>query len=257
MSIGMIYLTTCCITESHSISYHIISSHPTSSLFHRLERRFLERVAQTNRVKSSGVGATAGPGGPNNPNVPMTVGGGASSMGGSHDFQRMNQNNMGSASRQGNHEPPSPPWLQPPLGFKHGNGAVLAASNLSGSSSRAAAAGRALLGGSLFQRNNNDKQQQPNNDSRDFLAELQRRASQQSMLQSLQQQNQSSASNFLAAAVRSGNNGGLSAGGGSGLSMAQLAQSASGKPNLLLHCICSCGNWPSDPKSTHSCSSFN
>lgn len=202
-----------------------------ASQLYRLERRFLERVAQTNRVKSSGVGATAGPGGPNNPNVPMTVGGGASSMGGSHDFQRMNQNNMGGASRQGHNEPPSPPWLQPPLGFKHGNGAVLAASNLSGSSSRAAAAGRALLGGSLFQRNN-DKQQQPNNDSRDFLAELQRRASQQSMLQSLQQQNQSSASNFLAAAVRSGNNGGLSAGGGSGLSMAQLAQSASGKRTL-------------------------
>jgi len=84
-----------------------------------LERRFLERVAQTNRVKSSGVaGGTAGA-------PPSVAAIGAPKL----------------KEELGDNAPPSPPWLQPPLGYKHGNGAAMAAA----ANSRAAAAGRALL----------------------------------------------------------------------------------------------------------------
>jgi hypothetical protein len=83
-----------------------------------LERRFLERVAQTNRVKSSGVGGGGG-------------------------------NAAEKAKEEMDNNPPSPPWLNPPFGYKHGQGAALAAANLSGGGSNrsAAAAGRALLQG--------------------------------------------------------------------------------------------------------------
>jgi hypothetical protein len=86
-----------------------------------LERRFLERVAQTNRVKSSGVAS------------------GVASSGSAPAEEASDKK----AS------PPSPPWLQPPLGYKQGNGAAMAAAALSSSvaNQRAAAAGRALLGG--------------------------------------------------------------------------------------------------------------
>ena len=86
-----------------------------------LERRFLERVAQTNRVKSSGVG---GPG-----------------------AAAVTSNEK--TKDEGGQNPPSPPWLNPPTGYKHGQGAAMAAANLSGGGSNrsAAAAGRALLQG--------------------------------------------------------------------------------------------------------------
>jgi hypothetical protein len=43
-------------------------------------------------------------------------------------------------------EPSTPPWMQPPLGYKHGQGQAFAQAHLSGNA-RAAAAGRALLDG--------------------------------------------------------------------------------------------------------------
>lgn len=89
-----------------------------------LERRFLERVAQTNRVKSSG--ATV---------APSTAASVAMNGAPKLDKEMENHQNAGGA-------PPSPPWLQTPLGYKHGTGAAMAANN----NSRAAAAGRALLG---------------------------------------------------------------------------------------------------------------
>ena len=122
-------------------------------------------------------------------------------------------------------DPPSPPWLQPPLGYKHGTGAAFAAANLNGANSRAAAAGRALLQGRNSQKN------LANASSSGLLAELQRRVSQQSLLQNLQQQ--SSASNLLAAAVRSGS-GNLA--GGSNLSISQLARNASGEFGGCVSC---------------------
>lgn len=46
----------------------------------------------------------------------------------------------------GIHDPPSPPWLAPPVGYKPGSGAAFAAAHLAANSRSAAAAGRALLG---------------------------------------------------------------------------------------------------------------
>ena len=86
-----------------------------------LERRFLERVAQTNRVKSSGVA-----GGGTTAVTSVALG-----------TPKIEEKMMGGELAA----PPSPPWLQPPLGYKHGAGAAMAA----GGNSRAAAAGRALL----------------------------------------------------------------------------------------------------------------
>lgn len=131
-----------------------------------LERRFLERVAQTNRVKSSGVGGAGPP-----------AGAGPSGTDGlkKEDFENALN-------------PPSPPWLQPPLGYKQGSGAAMAAANLAGGgiNSRAAAAGRALLGGfnSHSRKGGNGMSSQ---DSANLfaMAELQRRASQQSLFQSM------------------------------------------------------------------------
>ena len=66
-----------------------------------LERRFLDRVAQTNRVKSSGVG------------------GGAAASTGVHlgdGLEGIKKEEVSNAS------PPSPPWLGKPLGYKQGAG---------------------------------------------------------------------------------------------------------------------------------------
>lgn len=160
-----------------------------------LERRFLERVAQTNRVKSSGVAS-----------APATT--------------------MSQKPKEDNEaEPPSPPWLQPPIGYRHGTGAAFAAANLSGANSRAAAAGRALLGGvtsssSLREalERKTSQGRMPWNGSAGFLAmaEMQQRASQQNLLQNAL--NQGSASNLL-----SGRNNGFS-----NNAMAQLSHNASG-----------------------------
>jgi len=170
-----------------------------------LERRFLERVAQTNRVKSNGVGGTGPPTGPGPVNGVEGIK--------KEDFENaMN--------------PPSPPWLQPPLGYKQGTGAAMAAANLSsgagaggnsnsgtaigsGVNSRAAAAGRALLEGFSSSRKNTSVMNAQDNAGLLAMAELQRRASQSSLLQSM---GGGSTNNFFATPQGS---------------MAQLAQNAS------------------------------
>lgn len=170
-----------------------------------LERRFLDRVAQTNRVKSSGVGGSGAP-------AANSAGPSLSGVG-TEGIKREDNDNT---------TPPSPPWLQTPLGYKQGSGAAMAAANLGGgeSSSRAAAAGRALLQGlnpgSLRGRNGSGL---TSSGSAGVLAmaELQRRASQQSLLQKLGGQ---SAQNLLAA---------LNSSSGGNSSMGSLARSTSGK----------------------------
>jgi hypothetical protein len=167
-----------------------------------LERRFLERVAQTNRVKSSGVG-----GGPQTQAPPQ-----ANPMMGLKKDDTIN----------GAGHPPSPPWLQPPLGYKQGNGAAMAAANLAGgeASSRAAAAGRALLQGMNpgSARKGNSGGGMASHDSANMLAmaELQRRANQQSMMQNM---SNPSAQNLLASLNASQ----------SGSAMSHMARNASGK----------------------------
>lgn len=162
-----------------------------------LERRFLERVAQTNRVKSSGVGSsqTQGPPGAN-----------------AQEKKEMESS------------PPSPPWLQTPMGYKQGQGAAMAAAALGGAANnRAAAAGRALLGGDGGLTGAQKKPSLSSHGSAGLLAfaELQRR-SQQNLLQSAMG-NQSSASNLLAAASA----GASSSSGLSSSAMAQIARNAS------------------------------
>jgi len=143
-----------------------------------LERRFLERVAQTNRVKNSsavgsggGVHASthmhnqnlhnqhrqqmSGNGGVSHQhhnavvsaalsaaaaaNVPMHHRSGMNGNGG--NYMNGGRNGMG-----GMHQ--NPPWMQPPMGYKQGLGAQMARDNLAAGgqgNSRTAAAGRALL----------------------------------------------------------------------------------------------------------------
>lgn len=212
-----------------------------------LERRFLERVAQTNRVKNNGCGA--GTGAPTSVPPPsslsnirgsnglgpakggrdgvMSMSGSNSNTGGGDAFQQNGMNYNPSAT---NSTTTNPPWLQPPLGYRHGTGQAFAASHLnSNANARAAAAGRALLGSSLL--SNVQQQSSANNKLQSVsteqlaniarsggsasilaLAELQRRSSQfHSMSSSLQQQqqNSTSASNLLAAAVQSSSNSAL------------------------------------------------
>jgi hypothetical protein len=219
----------------HHCTYFSILNYPSFFFFiYRLERRFLERVAQTNRVKSSGV-AGAGPGAAASAAPPPAAVG--------IPMGKPKEEETG-----GGYDQPIPPWLQPPSGYQHGHGASFAASNQSGNS-RAAAAGRALLEGlsSSSLKDALERQQAGNSNplashgSAGMFAmqEMQRRASQQNMFNNaLQNQHGSgnshshsqysnnhhnnSASNLLAAASRSGNNGGLSQS-----AMAQLAQNAS------------------------------
>jgi hypothetical protein len=228
-----------------------------------LERRFLERVAQTNRVKSNGVGgANGGPagngvassnpaggaaipssnpsaaaaaaaaaqfnmqhngGGSNNNNnfMNMMMASGLDGMrnGDGIDFNAA-MSMMGGAAGMGGGQPPSPPWMQPPLGYKQGMGAQMAASNLAGghANSRAAAAGRALLGGlnSGHRKNSgsghshDNGNNNSNNASLLAMAEFQRQASRQAFMEA------GSAQNLLAAL-----------GGSSSQSLAQMARNAS------------------------------
>jgi hypothetical protein len=155
----------------------------------------LERVAQTNRVKSSGVGGAASA-------APEAI-----IMG----RPKIEHETM---------EPPSPPWLQPPFGYKQGAGAAFAAANLSGSNSRAAAAGRAMLAGTSGL---NGDRRASGMSSQELLAmaEFQRQASQSTMMQN--PFHQGSATNLLAG-TRSGSSNGLSS-----AAFSQLAQSVSGK----------------------------
>ena len=142
-----------------------------------LERRFLERVAQTNRVKNNNSGGGGGTNG-GNPGIqsmpPSSMGGGGGNnnpgIGGplpasNNPFAMMGNagahNGIGGTVNPmmmgGGLNPydvtggsmPNPPWMQPPTGYRPGMGAQMAAANLAGgqSNSRAAAAGRALLEG--------------------------------------------------------------------------------------------------------------
>jgi hypothetical protein len=159
-----------------------------------LERRFLERVAQTNRVKNSGVaaakvdaaaavsssmvGGTAdhavaasaahGNGNNNNMNHLNHNGHYNNTNGNMHNNginmnnnnMNNNNNNMGGLTAQQQQLQQvisNPPWLQPPNGYRHGMGAAMAAGN-----ARAAAAGRALLmaTGAFNNNNNNNGHQQ-------------------------------------------------------------------------------------------------
>ena len=178
-----------------------------------LERRFLERVAQTNRVKSSGVGG----GGANNAVIAAAE----------------------KAKDEMDNNPPSPPWLNPPMGYKHGQGAVMAAANLglgggSNSNRSAAAAGRALLhglGSSDFHDafGHNGFGRQPSNPSLSSRGSAGLLAlaglgggstSRQNLYNALS--SRGSASSLFAAAAASNSNSGLSSS-----AMAQIARNAS------------------------------
>jgi len=198
-----------------------------------LERRFLERVAQTNRVKNS---SAVGGGGHNsshmhNQNLHNShrMNGGVShqhhnavvsaalsaAAAANVPMNRMNgsNGNFMSNSRNSMNGMNNPPWMQPPMGYKNGLGAQMARDNLAAGSgnSRTAAAGRALLldklGGSK-----NDGNGMPHGSSSGMMAmaELQRRASMNGF-------GNQSAQNLLAA-LSSGN---------STNSLAQMARNAS------------------------------
>uniref|UniRef100_A0A6V2AY19 Uncharacterized protein n=2 Tax=Ditylum brightwellii TaxID=49249 RepID=A0A6V2AY19_9STRA len=199
-----------------------------------LERRFLERVAQTNRVKSSSVGGGGG-------------GGGASGSGNSASASAATSSSSRVKSEEqdqgrGGSSPPSPPWLRPPTGYKPGTGAAAASAALAGgTNNRAAAAGRALLQGAGGSNNAKSTQDQKstktgagpgnNTDSAGLLAmaELQRRNSQNNMLKNaavgLMSANGTSGNNLLAAAAAPGPSGATA--GLSGPAMAQIARNAS------------------------------
>jgi hypothetical protein len=176
-----------------------------------LERRFLERVQQTNRVKSSSAGV------PGAANAAAAAAAAASVL---------NQN-VGENNHTGyGGETACPPWLQPPNGYKNGMGAAFVAANMS-ANSRAAAAGRALLEGAGGNSNAALREALERKSSgMDLLAEMQKRQSNQGLLN-----NSGSANNMLAAAARSGSHGGLS-----NNALSQLAQSASGK-SLHVHTL--------------------
>jgi hypothetical protein len=185
----------------------------------RLERRFLERVAQTNRVKSSGVGNNTSSSG--NSQMVTSVA----------EAAKLKQDEIGQSA------PPSPPWLRPPNGFKHGTGAATAANSLSsGTVNRTALIGRELLqGNSSLKRGENggmggsmDNGLGKNNSMRSSgsagllaLLELQRRQSQNLL-------SQSTSSNLLAAAGIQNGDGSMGDDNSlSGSALAQIARNAS------------------------------
>ena len=172
----------------------------------RLERRFLERVAQSNRVKSSGVGNNSG-------------GGNSQASASVAEASKLKQDEIDESA------PPSPPWLRPPNGFKHGTGAATAAQSLSsGTVNRTALIGRALLQGNSVKNGSSKEPSLSSSGSAGILAlmELQRRQSQQNLVsQSLG----NSASNLLAAAAAQ--NGGNNNNSLSGPALAQIARNAS------------------------------
>ena len=195
-----------------------------------LERRFLERVAQTNRVKNSGCGAApALPPVAHRPQKREVI------HNGGDRFPPPSVNNFAG----GDAAAVNPPWLQPPLGYRHGNGQAFAASHLSGANARAAAAGRALLGSLADSASAGNAKfttattEQLANAARHggstgilAMAELQRRASQTTLLQTAlqqQQQNTASASNLLQHHNDNSNS-----------ALQQLARNASGA--YLSHC---------------------
>ena len=164
-----------------------------------LERRFLERVAQTNRVKSSGVGSGSG-----------GAGGASSSAAASAPNKSKFDDVVG---RTDGTSTPSPPWLRPPIAHRPG------------STNRAAAAGRALLQGG-----NAAATKKSSESGNILMAALQQTQSQQSLLHAAMAGNlaasRTSASNLLAAAS--------GAAGLSGGALAELARTASGEIALFL-----------------------
>jgi len=203
-----------------------------------LERRFLERVAQTNRVKSSSGSA------PSNS---------ASSAGSKSKGEFLSSDNSNSS------DAPSPPWLKPPSTFPNPRAAAAAAAALTngatsgnsssgasggaGTNNRAAAAGRALLqgGGTSSLKNNATSERKGSKSNLSHsrshgsagllaMAEMQRRQSQQSLLQNAAAANlaatlSKSASGSGLAALNAA--GGAAAAGLSGPAMAQIARNAS------------------------------
>jgi len=171
-----------------------------------LERRFLERVAQTNRVKSSGVNNSSNVSSAAAPSAIATA--------------------KVKADDIGNGEGLTPPWLHPPVGFKHGTGAALAAANLSSGSNRAALAGRALLQG----RNNMSKNPMGagmNKTGSTGLLALMEMQSRQNRQNVLNQPIGNSGSNLLAAAAGVENKNVSNGSNLSGGTIAQLSRNAS------------------------------
>lgn len=196
-----------------------------------LERRFLERVAQTNRVKnSSAVGQqhqnthmhnqqlhnqhrqqmANGGVNPNHHNAVVSAALSAAAVANGNNMMNMNKNGFGRGHS-------NPPWMQPPMGYKQGLGAQMARDNLSAgsSNSRTAAAGRALLeglGGGARNKNGDSGNggMQHSSNSMMAMAELQRRASMQMGF------GHQSAQNLLAAL----------SGGNSNQSLVQMARNA-------------------------------
>jgi len=167
-----------------------------------LERRFLERVAQTNRVKSTGVGGN----------------GGAAAVAATEKIKEEIENSL-----------PSPPWLNPPIGYKHGQGAALAAANLTGGGPNrsAAAAGRALLQGlgsndfkGAFDRKPSNPSLQSGRSAGLLTLAGLGGSSRQNLLNALS--GRRSANNLLAAAAAANSNSGLS-----NSAMASIARNAS------------------------------
>ncbi|GKY90712.1 hypothetical protein MPSEU_000044600 [Mayamaea pseudoterrestris] len=185
-----------------------------------LERRFLERVSQTNRVKSSGVGG-GGNNNANSNNNNQANHNHANNMNNmaapNHAHDSSNQqpdymNSFGNVNHNNNqqhqlhrnaNDPPTPPWLKPPMGYKHGQGQVFAQTHLSGANARAAAAGRAMLEGlSSSQLQSALGQRKASTDFSDLLLQdLQQRASQQNLFDAANSGNAAAAAGLFAAAA--------------------------------------------------------
>lgn len=182
-----------------------------------LERRFLDRVAQTNRVKTTG-----GPGvGASVTSVQIKV---------EEEHENLDRNTD------------NPPWLRPPNGYKPGAAAaaISAAASALGHSSvnntstnnRAAAAGRALLQGSGVLKNNEERKSNPSLSSSAShgsagllaLAELHRRRSQEKLLQAAASVSRNAHANNL---LNSSFSGTRPTAGLSSAAMAQIARNAS------------------------------
>ena len=98
--------STCCYLSYPS------TIHRSPHSIKRLERRFFDRVAQTNRVKSSGVATTLAPGGATMAGIGpagtlniINIGGGGGKM-------------MDSTTMEFDNVKPTPPWLRAPRTYK-------------------------------------------------------------------------------------------------------------------------------------------
>lgn len=179
-----------------------------------LERRFLDRVAQTNRVKSSSAGAA-----PSTNSIRLNTNT-------KHDHQSM-------LAEHGNiHEPTTPPWMRAPTNTYN----VVNAANNSNTLNRAAAAGRALLqanngsGGNTGSGLHNEHLLRGNSNTHDSagllaMAEMQRRLSRQNMM--LPHNQQAQHSQHQQGGNATGGSGIVGNNGLSGAALAQIARNAS------------------------------